>query len=136
VIVGMFKRLIALFRAKGVGALAEHAAVVWLRQNRGFSLVAKNWRNPRDRREEIDLICLDADVLVFVEVKARSLKALVPGFYTVDRRKKSVLRRAIRAYLRGLKSRPHTFRFDIVEIGLTLENTVGEVLHFENVPLD
>ena len=132
----MFKRLIALFRAKGVGALAEQAAAVWLRQNRGFSLVAKNWRNPRDRREEIDLICLDADVLVFVEVKARSLKALVPGFYTVDRRKKSVLRRAIRAYLRGLKSRPHTFRFDIVEIGLTLENTVGEVLHFENVPLD
>jgi putative endonuclease len=132
----MFKRLLALWPTKGVGALSENAAAVWLRQNRGFSLIAKNWRNPRDRREEIDLICLDADVLVFVEVKARSLSALVPGFYAVDRRKKSVLRRAIRAYLRGLKSRPHTFRFDVVEIGLTRENAVGEVLHFENVPLE
>lgn len=132
----MLKGLWALWRTKDIGTLSEHAAAVWLCQNRGFSLIAKNWRNPRDRREEIDLICLDAEVLVFVEVKARSLNALVPGFYAVDRRKKSVLRRAIRAYLRGLKSRPHTFRFDVVEIGLTRENGVGEVLHFENVPLE
>ena len=132
----MLRWLWAIWRRRDIGARSERAAAVWLRRNRGFTLVAKNWRNPRDRREEIDLICLDHGILVFIEVKARSLRALVPGFYAIDRRKKSVLRRAVRAYLRGLRNRPLTFRFDVVEIGLTGENAVGEVLHFENVSLE
>lgn len=132
----MYRWLKQFFAPTGTGARAERAAECWLRRYRGFSLVTRNWRNPRDRREEIDLICLDGEILVFVEVKARSAKALVPGFYTVDRRKKQVLRRAIRAYLRGLKERPHTFRFDVVEIGLTPDGGAGEILHFENVSLD
>lgn len=116
--------------------MAERAAETWLRRNRRFTVVARNWRNPHDRREEIDLVCLDAEILVFVEVKARAAGALVPGFHAIDRRKKQVLRRAIRAYLRGLRERPHTFRFDAVEVSLTPARTPDEILHFENVSLE
>lgn len=118
------------------GARAEQIAADWLKVHRRFQVVARNWRNPRDEREEIDLVCRDGDVLVFVEVKARSAKALVPGYYAVDARKKRVLLRAARAYLARLRPKPQTFRCDIVEIGLPdSASTPPEVRHFENVPL-
>jgi len=55
----------------GAGAAGEAAAADFLRRRHGFAIVARNWRSPRDRRHEIDLVARDGDVLVFVEVKAR-----------------------------------------------------------------
>jgi putative endonuclease len=115
------------------GAEGERLAAGQL-QRQGYEVVACNWRNPRDRREEIDLVCRDGDVLIFVEVKTRPDTALVPGFFAVDRRKKRVLRRAIHAYLTRLRRRPRTFRFDVVEV-VTSAKRPPEVLHYANVAL-
>ncbi len=115
------------------GSRGESAAATFLRRSRGFAVIAANWRNPRDRREEIDLICRDGDAVVFVEVKTRAAGAMVPGYYAVNRRKKRVLRRAIRSYLGLLRHRPRLFRFDIVEVELAAGGPV--LLHFENIPL-
>lgn len=117
------------------GARGERTAAEWLRKEKGFAIVARNWRSPRDRREEIDLVCRDGEVLVFVEVKARTAGAMVPGYYAVDARKKEVLRRAVDAYLRRLDRPPRTFRFDVVEVAHGGAGANAEVLHFENVPL-
>lgn len=131
------------------GDAGERLAAEWLQRERGFRIVARNWRSPRDRRDEIDLVARDGDVLVFVEVKARGAGALVPGYYAVNGRKKRVVRRAAEAYLAGLRARPRTIRFDVVEIvwasgaaakvanGSTGDSDPGkpEILHFENVPL-
>ena len=97
----------------------------------------RNWRNPADEREEIDLITRDGSILVFVEVKARAAGALVPGYYAVTARKKRVLRRACLAYLKRLRQRPHTFRFDVVEVELPRGGGDARpvVRHFANVPL-
>jgi putative endonuclease len=116
------------------GAAGEELAAEFLRSRLGYRIVVRNWRNPRERREEIDLVCQDHEVLVFVEVKTRSASALVSGFYAVDRRKKRALRRAIHAYLTQLRVRPRTFRFDVAEV--VLSATAGPVVrHFQNVPL-
>lgn len=132
---GFLRKLWARFAgSENTGDAGERLAADWLRRERGFAVVARNWRNPRDRREEIDLVCRDGDVLVFVEVKARAADALVPGYYAVNARKKRVVERAARAYLRQLREKPRTFRFDVVEIGLR-PPAEPEVLHFENVPL-
>jgi putative endonuclease len=84
---------------------------------------------------------------VFVEVKTRAAGALVPGYYAVDERKKAVLRRAAGAYLAGLRDKPRTIRFDVVEVALSsgakaargapADSAAGEpeILHFENIPL-
>jgi putative endonuclease len=140
----MFRFLYALFRPRAgsdPGGYGERLAADWLKRERRFTIVARNWRNPRDRREEIDLVCQDANVLVFVEVKARAAGALVPGYHAVDERKKRVLRRAIETYLAQLREKPTTFRFDVVEVTFGAAGTQpsaaagSEILHFENVPL-
>jgi putative endonuclease len=117
------------------GGAGERAAAEWLRRERRFQIVARNWRNPRDRREEIDLVARDGDILVFVEVKTRAPDAFVPGVHAVDRRKRRVLSRAIRAYLAGLPVKPVTFRLDVVEVEATAGDAAVTVRHFENIPL-
>jgi putative endonuclease len=121
----------------------------------GLRVVARNWRNPADAREEIDLVLWDGPVLVFVEVKARAASARVAGYAAVDTRKKAVLRRACRAYLKRLRPSPAHYRFDIVEVrhGVTeaeaaataamrleralvsIQDEGREVWHYPNVPL-
>jgi putative endonuclease len=116
------------------GALGEQAAADFLRARQGFKILYRNWRSPRDLRDELDLVCQDGDVLVFVEVKARAEGALVNGFQAVNERKKRVLRRAVQAYLGQLNPPPRTFRLDIVEVTLS-ERLPPQVMHYENAPL-
>ena len=136
-----FLRMLWVNRGENnAGDRGERLAAAWLKRERHFMIVARNWRSPRDRRDEIDLVCRDADVLVFVEVKARSADALVPGYHAIDERKKRALRRGIEAYLAQLRPKPRTFRFDVVEVSFAAnaKNTppaAPEILHFENVPL-
>ena len=140
----IFRRLKSLFvRAKSeadfesdsdAGAEGERCASEWLRRERGFGVLAQNWRSPKDRRDELDLVCDDRGVLVFVEVKARAADALVPGYYAIDARKKRALRRAMGVYLRQLPLKPVTFRFDVVEVR-QWPGGQRSILHFENVPL-
>jgi len=106
----------------------------------GYRILAANWRAPSDRRDEIDLVVLDGEVLVFVEVKTRMADALVSGRYAVDARKKRALRRAAYAYLRGLERPPRSVRFDVVEVALphsdANEKTAEPLVrHFKAVPL-
>jgi putative endonuclease len=121
------------------GETGERLAADFLRRERGYTVVVRNWRAPRDRRAELDLVCRDGAALVFVEVKTRTAGALVPGYYAVDRRKKRALLRACEAYLAQLAVRPRTFRFDVVEVALPAApgpaGAAPEVRHFENIPL-
>ena len=120
------------------GAEGERLAAGFLRKKNGYKIIARNWRSPRDRRDEIDLICRDEDVLVFVEVKTRAADALVSGYYAVNQAKKRVMLRACTAYLRALgpAGRLPTYRFDVVEVERDTKNGAAPVVrHFENVPL-
>jgi putative endonuclease len=118
------------------GAAGERAAAEFLQHERGFAIVARNWRSPRDRRDELDLVCRDGEVMVFVEVKTRAAHALVQGYDAIRARKKKALRRACAAYLRALgAAQPRTFRFDVVEVSAHAAGGPPELRHFENVPL-
>lgn len=123
--------------AADAGAAGERLAEAWLRRERGFRIAARNWRSPRDRRDEVDLVARDGAVLVFVEVKTRGAGALVPGYHAVDARKKRVLARCVRAYLAGLRDKPATIRLDVVEVTMPPAGSTAAptILHFENIPL-
>ena len=56
------------------GQYGEDLAADYCKRTLGFQVIARNWRHKRD---ELDIVCLDAGVLVFVEVRARAADALV-----------------------------------------------------------
>lgn len=135
--IAWFQSLVRIVRSPLSGDWGESLAAKFLIKTAGYRILDRNWRNPRDRRDELDLIALDRDVLVFVEVKTRAKEAKVPGYYAVDQRKKQVVQRTARAYLSGLREKPRTIRFDIVEVELPARGSADEpvVRHFEHVPL-
>ena len=103
---------------------------------KGFYVIDRNWRNPNDRRDEIDLICKDREVLAFVEVRARNASARTTGYESISPRKKKSLLKSFKAYLNRRKERPEHFRFDVVEIDLPADGTGKlEIFHHENVAL-
>jgi len=122
------KRLIGV-QAPSTGAAGEKAAEQFLKKEKDFKILERNWRHGRD---EIDLITTEDDILVFVEVKTRRAGGLVPGYYSVDKRKKRALKRAAQAYMKTLKNKPLTFRLDVVEVNHQ-EEKEWEILHFSNV---
>lgn len=122
-------------RKADTGRRGERLAAEWLRREQRFAIVARNWRNPAERRQELDLVCRDGPVLVFVEVKTRAAGSLVPGYFRVDRRKKRILRHAAMAYIARLNPKPHAFRFDIVEVSIPGAAGRADIRHFAGVPL-
>lgn len=113
------------------GRYGEDLAAAYCRKELGYKLLARNWRWERD---ELDLVCLDGEVLVFIEVRARSARARVGGFHSVDAKKKKALRRGCRAYINQLQNPPKHVRFDVTEVVLSDEG-VGEIHHYQNVTL-
>ncbi len=103
---------------------------------KGYYILAQNWRNPRDLRDEIDLIYKDCEVLVFVEVWERDASAQVSGYHSVSSQKKKSLLKSFKVYLNLRKERPDHFRFDIIEIDLRVDGMNKlEIFHHENVAL-
>lgn len=113
------------------GRYGEDLAADFCRRDLGYKLLMRNWSHNRD---EIDLICRDGEVLVFIEVRSRADSALISGFHSVDNRKKKALLRVSKSYLRQLQNPPKHFRFDIIDIALT-NGERGSVRHYANVPL-
>ena len=113
------------------GRFGESRAAAFCKGTLKYQIIARNWRSKRD---ELDLICLDGKVLVFIEVRARDALAPVSGFHSVDGKKKKALQRASKSYLRQMQNKPKHFRFDIIAVALT-EGQAAELRHYANVPL-
>ena len=113
------------------GQYGEDLAADYCKRTLGFQVIARNWRHKRD---ELDIVCLDAGVLVFVEVRARATSALVGGYHSIDTHKKRVLQRGSKAYINQLQNPPKHFRFDVIDVSLSDEGE-GDVRHYGNVPL-
>ena len=95
------------------GREGEEAAACFLRAS-GFRILRRNFRTRGG--EEIDLVCRDQDVLVFVEVKSRGTEEFGRPLTAVDRKKRRLLVKAAMSWLRMLGMPDIAFRFDIVEV--------------------
>ncbi|MCE5180779.1 MAG: YraN family protein [Betaproteobacteria bacterium] len=91
------------------GAEAEQLAAKFL-QRQGLRLVETNYRC---RFGEIDLICRDRDVLVFVEVRLREGEAFGGAAASITERKQHKIVLAARHYLQRQTALP-ACRFDVV----------------------
>ena len=101
------------------GLAAEARAATYL-ERCGLEILA---RNVRCRLGELDLVCLDGEVLVIVEVRQRVRAAFGGALGSVTPRKqRRVIRAASYCLQRSAAWRGHPWRFDVV----ALQNESGE----------
>ena len=117
------------------GQYGEWLALKYLKK-KGYFFLSKNWRSKKNNKLEIDLIFKDQEILVFVEVRARSTSNLVTGYESINYKKKQTLKRAFMAYLREEKNIPTNYRFDVIEIDLPGDNFSDKfIYHHENIAI-
>jgi putative endonuclease len=106
------------------GIAGEKAAAQFLRR-KGMKVLRRNWKG---RSGEIDLIVRDGDVLVFVEVKARSSERWGAPEDAVTPAKQIHLTSAATEFVARHRVRDRLLRFDVVSVLLTDEGPV--IQHF------
>jgi putative endonuclease len=93
------------------GRRGEDVAAAFL-TDRGYRVIARNVRAPGG---EIDLVCIDAGTLVFVEVKSREGSSFGSALSAVDTQKRRKLRMIASDYAQIVAPMARV-RFDIVTI--------------------
>lgn len=96
-----------------IGRLGEDLAVKFLRRQ-GMKVLYRNFRAPRGG--EVDIVCREGGVLVFVEVKTRTSLDYGRPAVAVNKDKQRLVTRGAMAWLRMLDFPEVDFRFDIVEV--------------------
>jgi putative endonuclease len=96
------------------GLLGERAAFFWL-MRRGYVVVARAWHSSR-APGDLDIIAWQGGTLCFIEVKTRTTRDVTEAHTAVDQRKRRVLRRLARHYMRQLPPGGAEARFDILSI--------------------
>lgn len=108
-----------------LGKRGEALAAAFL-QARGYRIIHRNYRF---RKAEIDIIARKDEVLVIVEVKARTSEAFEPIAGTVSRKKVRLLVMAADHYVQGMQWDAEV-RFDIVTV--YFHKGGPEIRHIEN----
>ena len=117
-------------RSARVGAWGEACAARYLRQQ-GYRIVGQNVRPTQ--HDELDILALKADTLVFVEVKTRKRDDFVRPVRAVDAAKRHALNRAAAAYVRRAKNPDLFYRFDVIEVvGQPETKEPPTIRHLEN----
>lgn len=114
-------------RQKTIGKLGEDCAAKFL-EAAGYTIVERNFRI---RSAEIDIIAQLDNVIVFVEVKARSnIRYGLPSEAVTFRKQKKIIK-AADVFLQAENLYGCACRFDVIEIFLEGE-CVKEINHIEN----
>jgi len=103
--------------------IGEDHAARYLR-SRGYRIRERNFRA---RSAEVDIIAEHDNVLVFVEVKARSSTHFAEPRESVTPSKQRRITRAAASYIGARERRERLTRFDVVEVHLTPEGRVEKV---------
>lgn len=112
---------------KTLGEFGEDCAAKFL-EDKGYKIVARNFRI---RSAEIDIIAQIDDVIIFVEVKARSsIRHGLPVEAVTIRKQKKIIK-AADVFLQDERFCECACRFDVVEVYLRGE-LVEEINHIEN----
>ena len=109
---------------RAIGQAAEEAAARWLARA-GLAVLE---RNVRFREGEIDLVCREGDIVVFVEVKCRRAAwGEGPGEAVAWHKRRRLIRLAQR-WLRMRRLDHARCRFDVVAVTVEADGT-GTVRH-------
>lgn len=111
------------------GRKGERFAVRFLKKQ-NYKILSRNWTFGR---YELDIVAQKAGCIVFVEVRGRTENSFQNGYYSVNRKKKEALRKAVNAFLKHYRH-VNIYRFDIISIDWN-NHKITALNHYENVPL-
>jgi putative endonuclease len=119
-------------KTRATGLLGEKLAQDFLK-GRGYRIVTTNYRSPDG---EIDIIASKNDVLIFVEVRAKSSHAFGTPEESVTNRKKQKLVKVAQDYVQSHEMQESPWRIDFIAVEVDkngnplrieqIENAVGE----------
>lgn len=110
-----------------VGATGESIAARYL-QRKGHRIIGTNYRC---RIGEIDIVSIEAGVVVFCEVKARRSMTKGQPFESITLAKQAKLRRLAEHFLLTKMGKLVTCRFDVVSLSWDADG-VPNVCHLED----
>ena len=108
-----------------IGQQGEQAAADFL-ENKGYKILNRNWRY---KRAELDIVAMDAQTMVFVEVKTRTDYTFDRPENAVDGKKQRLMTQAAIAYM-SESGHDWAIRFDIV--GVILRGDKFYIDHYED----
>ena len=111
---------------RATGRHAENLAVTAL-QDKGYTILERNFSN---RFGEIDIIAQDHEILVFVEVKAKTGVEFGSPEEMISPAKLQKVRDMALVYTQG-KSFP--CRIDVIAVVLNSDDDLVRLTHYENV---
>lgn len=115
------------------GRRGEQAAAVYLRRA-GLKVLYRNFAGSNGG--ELDLVCREGDVLVFVEVKTRADESMGAPAEAVDEAQMRRILDGAREWLRLLGHPPLDLRFDILEViwprGTEFDRRPAEIRHLRD----
>jgi putative endonuclease len=108
-----------------LGQRAEALAAGYL-EERGYTIVVRNWRRPEG---ELDLVATSDGACIFVEVRSRTGTERGHPLETVNASKRARVLRAARMYLDEEKPQATEFRFDVIGVTFSLDDSPPEIVH-------
>jgi putative endonuclease len=119
--------------SKPLGAWAEQQACIFLQQQH-FQLLARNFHS---RYGEIDLIVRNDTTLVFVEVKARSARAIAPAHAVISVSKQRKMSQTALYFLQCYPEYSNDFcRFDVISFDFLHTFPKTAVLDFNKLQFE
>jgi putative endonuclease len=121
-----------LINRKVLGAWGEELAAHYLAV-RGYQIQETNVRTPHG---EIDIVCKQADRLIFIEVKTRSSTRFGFPEEAITKRKISHMLRAAQYYLQQHSEINGDWQIDVLAIEKENPHQASRITHFENIVVD
>ncbi len=116
--------------SKELGRLGEKMAEKFLREEKDYRILSRNYRCPLG---EIDIVALDNDTVAFVEVRSSSAREVDLAAQSVNSRKQAKLRQLASFYLKAQNNdREPLCRFDVVLVFMTKSGIVREIRLLQN----
>ena len=117
-----------LFYKKKIGNIGESAAADFLKKEKKFKIIERNYTNFLG---EIDIIAKSKNDIVFVEVKTRTSTDFGYASQAVDYKKQEKIKKIAQIYTKD--SYNTSIRFDVVEVYIDKStNQISKINHIEN----
>lgn len=114
-----------------IAKLGEDLAVKHLK-DKGYKIIERNFRKGYG---EIDIIAQKDNILVFIEVKARTNKSFGTPFESVNYFKIRTLTKTALFYKSLYPKLPEALRMDAISVLVSKDGRLLEIEHLENISI-